>query len=67
MARIATPSTTVGEMLAGHEADMAVALAARDWDTVQVEARHLKALDRLVAACGSDAGYLAAILSGGGR
>ena len=67
MARVATAATKVGEMLAAGEADMAVALAARDWDAVQVEARRLKAFDRLVAACGPDSGYVAAVLSGGGR
>jgi hypothetical protein len=67
MARIATPSTTVGEVLAWHEADLARALVDRDWAAVQVAARRLKRLDRMLAVYGPDAGYTAAVLSGGGR
>lgn len=42
-----TVDLTIGEMVAVHEGSLAAATANRDWSAVQVEARHLQALDRL--------------------
>ena len=63
-ARLATSSTTIGEVLAEHDADLAIALGARDWARVGSVARRLKMLDRMAELCGPDAGYLATLLSG---
>ena len=59
---LATSTTTVGEMVAEHEAALAAATARRDWDAVTAEARHLKALDRLALMFGPGARYQEALI-----
>lgn len=53
---------TIGEMVAAHEASLSAATANRDWSAVQVEARHLLALDGLAARFGADAAYQPALI-----
>ncbi len=53
---------TIGEMVAAHGGRLGAAIANRDWSAVQVEARHLQALDGLAARFGADASYQPALI-----
>jgi hypothetical protein len=53
---------TVADCYAVELGNMADALERRDWDEVQVVARHLKVTTRMIETYGGDADYVQATL-----